>query len=142
VTTLDPAKLNAGRRGHARLVVGAGDTARTIGSGSLEVLATPTLVALCERAAVDCLAEALPDGHTTLGVEIAVTHEAPTVVGGTVEATAEIVSVRDRTIEFRLEARDAAGRIGGGRHLRALVESGRFLDKAVRRASRAAGAEA
>lgn len=119
--------------GTASLTVTPEVTARTIGSGSLEVFATPMMIALMEQAAVDCVALALPAGTTSLGTAIDVTHEAPSGVGATITAFAELTLIEDRTLTFRLEARDSAGVIGRGRHTRAVVAIERFLDKVRRR---------
>ena len=56
-------------------------TAKAIGSGGLEVLGTPYMMALMECAAMWCVQNELPEGKGTVGVEIASSHLAPTPVG-------------------------------------------------------------
>ena len=126
----DLTHLEPGRTGTASLVVGEEHTAAWIGSGSAPVLATPMLVALMERAAVACIEAALPAGHESLGVRIEVEHIAPTPIGMSVTATAELTEVSGRTLTFRVEARDDGGTIGAGRHTRVVVDSERFRAKA------------
>lgn len=126
-----------GRRGSASLLVGDEHTAARIGSGRAPVFATPTLVALMERAAVACIETALPAGQESLGVRIDVEHIAPTPVGLRVTATAEVSAVSGRTVTFAVEARDDAGVIGKGRHTRVVVDSGRFRTRAEARRGRA-----
>lgn len=68
-------------------------------------------------------------GHESLGVRIDVEHSAPTPVGMTVTATAELLEVSGRTLSFRVEARDDGGVIGKGRHTRVVVDAERFRAK-------------
>ena len=126
----DLTHLEPGRTGTAGLIVGEEHTAAWIGSGSAPVLATPMLVALMERAAVACIEAALPADQESLGVRIEVEHIAPTPVGISVTATAELIEVSGRTLTFRVAASDAGGAIGTGRHTRVVVDSERFRAKA------------
>jgi fluoroacetyl-CoA thioesterase len=126
---LDLSPLQPGRIGSATLVVGEAHTAPRVGSGRAPVLATPMMIALMEAAAVDCVEQALPSGHESLGVRIDVEHSAPTPVGMTVTATAELLEASSRTLTFRVEARDDDGLIGKGRHTRVVVDVERFRAK-------------
>jgi predicted thioesterase len=134
MSDLDLSNLKPGLTATLSAVVTSEVTARHVGSGSLEVFATPIMIALMEKAAVDSIASALPAGTTTLGTAVHVSHEAPSGVGTTIFATAELRRVEDRTLTFRVEARDSAGLIGRGEHTRAVVVVERFLDKVRRRA--------
>jgi fluoroacetyl-CoA thioesterase len=125
----DLSPLKPGRNGSATLVVGEVHTAARVGSGRAPALATPMMIALMEAAAVDCVEQALPSGHESLGVRIDVEHSAPTPVGMTVTATAELLEVSGRTLSFRVEARDDGGVIGKGRHTRVVVDAERFRAK-------------
>lgn len=126
----DLSQLRPGRTGSATLVVGEEHTAPRLGSGRAPVLATPIMIALMEAAAVDCIEPALPAGYESLGVRIDVEHTAPTPVGMTVTATAELIGVGGRTLSFRVEARDDGGVVGKGQHTRVVVDSARFRAKA------------
>ena len=127
---LDLSRLKPGRVGSATLCVGEEHTAAHVGSGRAPVLATPVMVALMEAAAVDCIERSQPEGHESLGVRIDVEHSAPTPIGQTVTATAELKEVSGRTLSFAVEARDSLGLIGRGRHTRIVVDSERFRAKA------------
>ena len=133
-TALDLSRLSPGRKGSARLVVGAAHTAPALGSGTIPVFATPMMVALMEAAAVDCVESLLPEGHTSLGTSLAVSHSAASPPGALIEATAELVSVDDRTLTFRVEARDAVEIIGAGTHTRVVADTERFKVKLARKA--------
>jgi fluoroacetyl-CoA thioesterase len=128
---LDLSQLQPGRTGTATFVVGDEHTAPRVGSGRAPVLATPMMIALMEAAAVDCVEPALPAGCESLGVRIDVEHSAPTPVGMTVTAIAELTEVSGRMLSFRVEARDDAGSIGKGRHTRVVVDADRFRAKAA-----------
>jgi len=126
-------KLNLGKTATLNAMVDNNNTAKTVGSGSLDVLATPMVIALMEQAACNCLADALEQGETSVGTEISITHTAASPIGAEVTATAEIERVSGRTIEFIVTARDNSGEIGKGKHTRVIVEAAQFLKKAAKR---------
>ncbi len=101
-------------------------TAAHVGSGCEAVLATPVMIALMEMAAVDCTEHLLEAGHTSLGIRVAVDHTAPTPVGRTVTATAELVEIKGRRLVFRVTAEDGQRTIGSGEHTRAVVAVDEF----------------
>jgi len=59
---------------NTEIIVNSNDTANSYGSGNLDVYATPAMTALMENAAMNCVAQELPDGFTTVGIEINVKH--------------------------------------------------------------------
>lgn len=101
----------------------------TAGSGDLEVFATPAMVALMENAAMKAVAAALPDGSTTVGAEMNVTHIKPSGIGSQVSATAVLTAVEGRKLTFTVGASDEDGMIGEGVHIRYVVDRERFLAK-------------
>lgn len=127
--------LREGLKGRASAVVTAVELARTVGSGAVDVFATPMMIALMERAAVDCVESRLAPGEVTVGTHIDVTHVAATPPGHRVEATAELVAVDGRTLHFRVEARDEREVIGAGRHTRVVVDKARFETKLAQKCS-------
>lgn len=106
-------------------------TARAVGSGALPVFATPYMTAMMENAALTCLQQFLEDERGSVGIHLDVSHDAPTPVGMKVTAEAEITSVSEngKIVEFKVTAWDACGPIGGGTHVRAIVNNARFLAK-------------
>lgn len=104
-------------------------TAAHVGSGSLRVLATPSMIAFMERTARDLLEELLPEGYSSVGVHVDVRHLAPTPVGSSVRVRCEVKEVSGRLVNFAVEAWDRDERIGEGRHQRALIEVKRFLQR-------------
>ena len=108
-------------------------TARAVGSGDLDVFATPSMIALMERAACEVLADALDEGQTSVGTAVSVNHTAASLPGASITATATIVSVSGRKIEFDVAANDDKGEIGSGKHTRMIVDSERFMKSANKR---------
>jgi fluoroacetyl-CoA thioesterase len=122
----DLSKLKPGLEGHAEIVVGDQHTAPRIGSGRVRVLATPVMINLMEAAALDAVENLIPAGNQSLGTKLDVSHIAATPVGMRVRATARLLSVKGRTLEFRVEARDERDLIGEGAHTRLVVNVERF----------------
>lgn len=112
-------------------VVSEEHTARTVGSGDLDVLGTPVLLAWCEEAT--CAALDLPDGRTSVGVAVRIQHLAATPVGMTVTATAAVLELDDRRARFEVSAADQHGTVLlTGEIDRAIVDRERFLDRLPR----------
>ena len=122
-------EITVGMTGSASTSVEREDTALEVGSGSLLVYATPCMVALMEGAACEAIAEAIPEGKTTVGIELNISHLAATPVGMEVRAEAAVTAVDGNIITFSVTAFDEAGKIGEGTHKRAIVTAQRFLDK-------------
>ncbi len=68
----------------------------------------------------------LEDGELSVGAELQVRHLAATPVGMEVTVSARLAAVRDRLLEFEVTASDAAGPIGEGSHVRAVLDRDRF----------------
>lgn len=122
-------EITVGMKGTATTLVEREDTAYEVGSGSLLVYATPCMVALMEGAACDAIAEAIPEGKTSVGTALDIQHLAATPVGLEVRAEAEVTEVNGSIITFQVTAYDEAGKIGEGTHKRAVITTQRFLDK-------------
>ena len=116
----------AGATGTASIIVGDEHTAPRIGSGQIDVLATPVMINLFEAAALAACEHLLPAGHQSLGTQLNVSHTAATPVGMRATATAEVVSVEGRTIKFRVKAVDERDVIGEGTHERVVVNVAKF----------------
>ena len=106
-------------------------TAQSIGSGTLPVYGTPYLAALMENAAMTALQGFLSEGQGSVGTHIDISHDAPTPVGMTVTAEAEITAVSEngKMVTFAVRAWDERGPIGAGTHTRAMIQEERFLSR-------------
>ena len=122
-------EITVGMKGESFNLVERADTAYEVGSGSLLVYATPCMVALMEGAACEAIAPAIPEGKTSVGTALNISHIAATPVGLEVRAEAEVTAVEGNTITFQVTAYDESGKIGEGTHKRAVVSSQRFLEK-------------
>jgi predicted thioesterase len=122
-----------GKTATATLTVKESHTARRVGDGSLDVLATPVMIALMERAACKALAGALDAGQISVGTRIDVAHVAAVPLGAKITATAAITEVAGRKIEFAVTASDGAVEIGKGTHTRVLTDAARFAAKLAAR---------
>jgi predicted thioesterase len=115
--------------GQSEMVVCEENTARHLGSGSVDVLATPEMIRLMEKAAVAAVDHLLPDGYRTVGVEVNVRHLAATPLGMRVRVQAELVAVEGRKLTFRVEAFDEVEKIGEGEHRRVIIDLERFEER-------------
>lgn len=106
------------------------DTAQALGSGDVDVLATPRLVALCEQAAFDALQPQLGEGQTSVGFRVEITHLVPVLVGSRVVAAASVERVEGRRVTFNVTVSDKYGLVAAGRVVRAVVDPGAFMEKA------------
>ena len=122
-------ELKKGLSSQSSVTVSAGNTGAAMGSGDLDVFATPAMVALMENAAMKAVADALPEGSTTVGAEMNVTHIKPSGLGAEIVATAVLTGVEGRKLTFNVGARDAEGMIGEGIHIRYAVDRRRFMEK-------------
>ena len=104
-------------------------TARAMKSGTLDVFATPAMIALMEETAYKTVADSLDEGMGTVGTYLAVKHLAATPLGMTVTCKAELVEIDNRRLVFKVAAYDEAGIIGEGDHERFIVQNEKFMAK-------------
>ena len=102
-----------------------------MGSGTLEVYATPAMVALMESAAANSVKAHLEPGKTTVGVSIDVKHVSATPLGMTVSCESELVEIDGKRLVFKITASDRHGVIGTANHERMIIDIKRFMDKAT-----------
>ena len=121
--------IEIGLKHESQVVVSQCNTAKTIGSGDMEVFATPAMVALMENAAMMAVAKNLDEGASSVGVEISTSHIKASALGATITASAELVAIDGRKLSFKVKAWDEAGTIGEGNHTRFVVDRERFLSK-------------
>ena len=103
--------------------------ATRLGSGSVEVYATPAMVALMESAAVAAIEPLLPEGQSSVGIALDVKHLAATPPGQQVRARAEVATVEGRKVTFHVQAWDEQELIGEGTHTRFVIDVARFMQR-------------
>src|SRR5215813_393144 len=94
-----------------------------------EVYGTPIMIYHMEATSGDAIHKYLPEGWVSVGVVVNVKHLAATPVGATVTVKAEVISIKDSTVTFAVEAHDGMEKIGEGTHVRAAVEMSRFMKR-------------
>lgn len=119
-----------GIKGIAELTVSSNKLAVNVGSGSLEVFATPVMTMLMEKAACNCLADYMENDETTVGTELNIQHVSATPEGMKVHAEAVLIAINGREFTFEVTAYDESGLIGKGTHKRFLVFGEKFTAKA------------
>ena len=121
--------LEPGLTARVSLTVGSRDTALAVGSGIVPALATPTVLALMESAAVRAIADSLELGTTTVGVSAQLHTPRPTPIGELVEAEATLVAVNGRRLEFRVVVVEqiSGAEIATATHSRVVVDIETFL---------------
>lgn len=109
------------------------DTAARIGSGDMEVLATPRLILWFESAAFEMCQQSVDEDHTTVGTLVKVEHIKGSPVGAEVTVNcAEPINDGRRLVCF-VTAKDANGAdIASGEVHRAIVDRDRFMSKCER----------
>jgi len=105
------------------------NVASIVGSGGLDVYATPAMIALMEISAFSAVAPYLPPPWSTVGTELNVKHLSATPKGMTVSARAELLGIEGRALSFKVEAFDEKGKIGEGLHQRFIVDMEKFMVK-------------
>ena len=101
-----------------------------VGSGSLRVLATPTVVALMEEASTKLADTFLDEGLTTVGTMVEIQHISPSPIGAKIKVESKLISNDGRSFKFEVTAYDNAGMIANGPHNRVSVKSEKFQKKA------------
>lgn len=122
--------LETGIKGTTTVTVNEANTAKTMGSGTLDVFATPALIALMEETCWRSVADQLEDGCGTVGTLLEIRHTAPTPIGMDVTCESELVEVDGRRLVFTVQAHDAKGLVGEGRHERFVIQNEKFQAKA------------
>ena len=121
--------LETGIKGHKELMVTPDKTAKAMGSGALDVFATPCMIALMENTAVESVQAELEEGCGTVGTALNVKHVAATPVGMKVTCDTELIKVDGRALTFLVKAYDACGLIGEGEHERFIISEEKFQAK-------------
>lgn len=121
--------LEKGIKGRQEVMVTAENSANALGSGLLEVFATPAMTALMEKTAWMSIASYMNDGEGTVGTSLNIKHSAATPIGMQVYCESELIEVDGRRLVFHLETFDEKGKIGEGEHERFIINNAKFIDK-------------
>lgn len=97
--------------------------------GQAEVFASPALIGAMERTCMRATDHLLDQGLTTVGVSFAIDHQAPTPAGWDVSIEATLTEIDRRMLTFSVVARDRAGQIAEGKHVRCVVDQSKFDER-------------
>ena len=125
--------ITIGVKGKESLTVTQQQSAKTMGSGTLDVLATPAMIALMEQTAWKSIVPYLDSKQSSVGTRLDITHDAPTPLGMTVTCESELVEIDGRRLVFTVTASDDKGIIGKGIHERFLIQEDTFQEKAMKK---------
>ena len=98
--------LHTGLQAESKVVVSHENTALKLGSGDMEVFATPAMVALMENAAMRAVQSELAEGDTTVGTAMQTTHIKASKLGAQITASAELTEIDGRALHFHVKAWD------------------------------------
>ena len=121
--------METGIRGRIETVVTQKESAKTLGSGLLDVYATPAMIALMEGCASQSVAPYLDEGCGTVGTAVNIRHLAATPIGMKVYCESILTEVDGRRLPFNVKAYDETGLIGEGTHERFIINSEKFFAK-------------
>ena len=122
--------LTIGIKGKQEIIVNESNPAKTMESGTLDVFATPAMIALMEKTAWMSVVDELDEGCGTVGIRLNVSHSAPTPFGMKVTCESELTGIDGRKLIFHVKAYDEKGVIGEGTHERFIIQNEKFQKKA------------
>lgn len=115
--------------------VGPTHLASHVGSGAVSVLSTPSMIAFMEATSLHLLAEHLPEGYSSVGVNVNISHLAPSLPGVQVSVTAEVLHLEGSLVELAVQVWDGSELVGDGTHRRAIIDEARFLKRVAAKAA-------
>jgi len=126
-------KLTPGIEGIKEITVTSDKTAVAFGSGTLEVFATPAMIALMEQTALESVADRIPEPYVTVGTEVSVKHFKATLPDKTVTCNSMLIQAEGMKLLFEVSANDESGLIGKGTHTRYIVDKHVFIDNLTKK---------
>ena len=111
------------------LVVEHKDTAAVYGSGSLEVFATPAMIALMEKTCLEGVNSKIGEGNTTVGIAVNIKHLKASPVGAMIRCDAKLIEVDRKRLVFEVQCFEGDTLVGEGLHERFVVDSVKFMGK-------------
>ena len=126
--------MEKGIKGSMEITVTNELTAINAGSGLLPVYGTPFMIALIENTACHCALPELEEGQGTVGTRLEVDHLGATPIGMRVRCEVELIEIDRKKLVFAAEVFDEEGLVGRGRHERFIIDTEKFMEKALAKA--------
>ena len=120
-------KLKKNQQFQLEKIVTVNETAKVVGSGGLEVLATPILISWVEALCFQTIEKEISNDFTTVGSYIEINHLKASPVGQKVTIRATIESIYKNRINFSYTASGDSVLVAAGTHERAIVNKQKFL---------------
>ena len=121
--------IKLGTQGHQTKIVELNDTALKHESGLAKVFATPAMIALMEKTAYKSIEQFLPDGFSTVGMQINAMHLKASLPGSIISCESEVIAVDGKKVTFNINASDEYGIIGKAEHTRFIINSEEFISR-------------
>ena len=121
--------IQTGIKGRKEDTVTLENSARSMGSGLLDVYGTPSMIALMEGCCHESVAPYLETGAGTVGISLNIKHVAATPMGMKVYCESTLTKAEGRFLTFEVKAYDEKGLIGEGEHERCIIFNEKFLQK-------------
>lgn len=121
--------IKTGTIGTETTIVEPKQTAKQMGSGTLNVLSSPALTAIMEGTAYRSIEDQLPEGFTTVGIQMNLAHKRASKPGEVITCTSEVTKFEGRKVFFSITASDSHGEVGAAEHIRYIVNAKEFLGR-------------
>lgn len=109
-------------------IITESDTAKTVGSGTLEVLATPKVAAWFEGMATEIASEYTMEGESSVGTNINLDHLKKSKIGENISCDVRLVERDRRMLRFEAEAYNEQNElIAKASHTRFIINIAKFL---------------
>jgi predicted thioesterase len=119
--------IQTGIKHKVEKVVEYKDTAAAFGSGLVEVLSTPMMIAVMEGTCAECAGQYLPEGFSTVGTHVNVSHKAAVNVGGTYFTECELIEIDRKRLTFAVKTYTDDKIVGEGTHERFIIDMAKFM---------------
>jgi fluoroacetyl-CoA thioesterase len=114
--------------GRERTIGFMGEEARTYG--------TPSMILDIEHTCRELILEHADAGEDSVGMEVAVKHLAPTLMGMTVEIAVRVTAVEGRKVLFEATVKDQLDAVGAGTHARFVIDKAKTFERLKAKAAR------
>ena len=115
-------RFRPGQAGELEAKVTKSLTINRMGREGADVLSTPALLSLMEKASIKTSEPYLPVGYTTVGYAVdGLRHLAPTAIGQKVRVRSVLTEVDRNRLTYSIEAFEGDKKIGVATHKRAVV---------------------
>lgn len=102
-----------------------------LGSGSVEVLSTPSMILFMEMVSRIMMDEVLPESHTTVGTEVCIKHLNACPVDSKVIVISSLKEQKGKRLTFNVDAWVNDKKMGEGTHERAIIDKNKFKERVL-----------